>query len=81
MGMEEMVDRWKTRVDGFDLQWCHVLCVSLSWQISEYIIQAYKNGMFQKVLLIVLDVCVLTEWRRHRYCLAVARQSVWNTLP
>ena len=62
--MEEMVDRWKTRVDGFDLQWCHVLCVSLSWQISEYIIQAYKNGMFQKVLLFVLDVFVLTVWRR-----------------
>ena len=61
MAMEEMVDCWKTRVDGFDLQRCHVLCVSLSWQISEYIIQAYKNGMFQKVPLFVLDVCVCSQ--------------------
>lgn len=42
------------RVDEFD-------CVSISWQISEYIIQAYKNGMFQKVLPFVSDVCVCSQ--------------------
>lgn len=55
---------WKWLVTGRDSGWVwfaavsHTMCVSLSWQISEYIIQAYKNGMFQKVPLIVLGVCV-----------------------